>query len=155
MLIAGVVALEFESLPGRFWICALLCSKWRWGSSRGLDGPEPTSATVWAGDDWGSLESENYSDGNARETDASMEKQNLLGEMRSGADQSREVKIRIPRKELEKLVVLHGKGLSGEQVLSRLINGGNRLDLGPHLEHQRSWRPVLQSIPEVDKAVDE
>lgn len=111
---------------------------------------------MWGGDDWGSLGSKSYED---RDRTA-MEKLKLLGdEMKSssGSDHhGREVKIRVPRKELEKLVGVQGKGLSAEQLLSQLIDGGDRRhrDLGPdhQLEHddQRPWRPVLQSIPEVD-----
>ncbi|KAL3522005.1 hypothetical protein ACH5RR_014839 [Cinchona calisaya] len=62
----------------------------------------------------------------------------------------REIKIKITKKQLEKLlgeVDVHE--MSVDQVLSRLINH--------HYQHsddiqqdQRSWRPRLQSIPEIN-----
>lgn len=116
------------------------------------------SATVWAGDDWGSV-----IDDNAKDRDGGTEKLKLLGEMR-GFDWSsdfssgehgnrgigaREMKIRVSKKEMEKLVGM--QGLSVEQFLSQMmINGRDHHDIGPQLEHKRSWRPVLQSIPEED-----
>ncbi|KAJ7963825.1 DUF4228 domain protein [Quillaja saponaria] len=55
-----------------------------------------------------------------------------------------EVKIKITKKQLEELLGrAQGKGLSVQQVLTRLINVSDRFET-----HQRSWRPALQSIPE-------
>uniref|UniRef100_A0A803NZM7 CCHC-type domain-containing protein n=1 Tax=Cannabis sativa TaxID=3483 RepID=A0A803NZM7_CANSA len=106
---------------------------------------ERESTMVWAGEDWGSLEKE------------------------SSHDDLESVKIKISKKELEKLVSrLRGgeDGMSVEQVLlSELMKGkGGGLsvqhryykeynvdhDHQSHWENQRSWRPVLQSIPEVN-----
>ncbi|KAJ7963826.1 DUF4228 domain protein [Quillaja saponaria] len=55
-----------------------------------------------------------------------------------------EVKIKITKKQLEELLGrAQGKGLSVQQVLTQLINVGDRFEA-----HQRSWRPALKSIPE-------
>ncbi|XP_062088557.1 uncharacterized protein LOC133795124 [Humulus lupulus] len=123
------------------------------------------SAMVWAGDDWGSLEQKS-SHNNSMHTDhGSMERFKLLGDQtESGSSSSsssssshHEVKIKISKKELEQLMgrLRGAQGLSVEQVLlSQLINGGDQYDhdLQSQWEwdHQRSWKPVLQTIPEVN-----
>ncbi|KAK3188368.1 hypothetical protein Dsin_027929 [Dipteronia sinensis] len=89
-----------------------------------------------------------------------VQKQSLLGSSVSSSSSNnksitREVKIKITKKELEELI---GKadvqGLSVEQVLAELINSPDYHDHGQDhrhkLHHQRSWRPVLQTIPEVN-----
>lgn len=56
------------------------------------------------------------------------------------------VKMKIRKKQLEELlgkVDIHG--LSVQQVLSRLLSVGDH-----HRLHQRSWRPALQSVPEMN-----
>lgn len=134
------------------------------------------SGMEWAGEDWGSLESKSHHSNSmhsTKDTYDNTEKLKLLGEIRSGSDiysssssssggitglENKEVKIKISKKELEQLVErFHGvQGLSIEQVLlSHLMNGGDYYhyhdhDLQRQWEHQRSWRPVLQSIPEVN-----
>lgn len=70
---------------------------------------------------------------------------------------SREVKIKISRKELEELVTAGGRGgaargSTAEQLLARLVisaavSEDHRND---YLHQQRTWRPALQSIPEVN-----
>lgn len=63
------------------------------------------------------------------------------------ASNCREVKITISKKELEQLVqkVEMMQGLiSLEQVLVRMVKGDQ--DINVH----RSWKPVLQTIPEVN-----
>ncbi|XP_015885742.3 uncharacterized protein LOC107421095 isoform X1 [Ziziphus jujuba] len=125
------------------------------------------SAMVWAGEDWGSLKSKSHQHhqntmhyGGVDD----MEKQRLLHEIRASSSSSssssslsndcgtsRELKIKISKKELDQLIGRTGgmQGLTVEQFLSQLVinNGG-----GDHrpcwLDHQRSWRPALQSIPE-------
>lgn len=59
-----------------------------------------------------------------------------------------EVKVKITKKQLEKLIGrldVHQDALSVQQVLAQLMK------LSAHYEsHQRSgWRPRLQSIPEI------
>ncbi|KAK1407035.1 hypothetical protein QVD17_38645 [Tagetes erecta] len=56
-----------------------------------------------------------------------------------------EVKIKISKKQLEELLgAKEMHGLTLEQVLNRLMNGGDEVVRSD----QRSWRPALQSIPE-------
>ncbi|KAI3820530.1 hypothetical protein L1987_08078 [Smallanthus sonchifolius] len=63
----------------------------------------------------------------------------------SGKRPMKEVKIKITKKQLEELLGMKEmQGLTLEQVLTRLINGGD----GVFQSNQRSWRPALQSIPE-------
>lgn len=65
----------------------------------------------------------------------------------SPSPSSREVKLKLTRKELEDLVRgVEVRGLSLEEVLAKLINGNAQFQVA----YQRSWRPVLQSIPEVN-----
>ncbi|KAL5735949.1 hypothetical protein ACOSQ2_030737 [Xanthoceras sorbifolium] len=57
-----------------------------------------------------------------------------------------EVKIKITKKQLEELLGrAELKQLSVQQVLAQLMNVSDRYET-----HQRSWRPALQSIPEVN-----
>lgn len=115
-----------------------------------------SSSMVWAGDDWGSLNSsKNHHDAMFVEAGDhkgnNMERHKLLGNTSSssasaGNNHAREVKIKITKKELEELVNM--QGLSMEQVLARLAEAAD--DSKYELDRQRSWRPALQSIPEVD-----
>lgn len=115
---------------------------------------------VWAGDDWGSLTSKNPSEDDDDDDNAcNVERHRLLGgetgafslsssstHTSSGDTGTREVKITITKKELEELMGrVDMKGLSARQILDRLMDSADRYD-----EHQRSWRPALQSIPEVN-----
>ncbi|KAK1368356.1 hypothetical protein POM88_034448 [Heracleum sosnowskyi] len=72
--------------------------------------------------------------------------------------QHREVKIKITKEKLEELL---GKadvhGMSADQVLARLLSASadhhyydHDLDLDSDSHHHRSWRPALQTIPEVN-----
>ncbi|AES70330.1 hypothetical protein MtrunA17_Chr3g0098821 [Medicago truncatula] len=57
-----------------------------------------------------------------------------------------EVKIKITKKQLEELLSkVDMRELRVEQVLAQLMNHSNG-----YQSLQRSWRPALQSIPEVD-----
>ncbi|KAL5773322.1 hypothetical protein ACOSP7_012918 [Xanthoceras sorbifolium] len=133
---------------------------------------------VWAGDDeedgedWGRRQGRREMDESCGGGDESgghggeeVEKQRLLGddhdEMGGGGGGSvsssnkstREVKIKITRKELEELVGRADvQGLSVEQILATLINGSGYPHGNYHHQqhHLRSWRPVLHSIPEVN-----
>lgn len=118
------------------------------------------SSVQWGGDDWGSAEKEelygNDTDcDNMGDNNKAMitEEKGLLG----GAERSftksssttttaTEVKIKITKKQLEELLgKVDLKELSVQQVLAQLINVSDRFN-----SHPRSWRPALQSIPEVN-----
>lgn len=129
---------------------------------------------VWAGDDWEYSSASKHRlgiGGSSRvmddhnhdhDDDVSTEKQRLLpSEKRefsnslSSSSSTREVKIKISKRELEELVHrVDMQGLSLEQILTKLIDANidhHQQQQQQHpLEHQRSWRPVLQSIPEVN-----
>ncbi|KAL0000823.1 hypothetical protein SO802_014604 [Lithocarpus litseifolius] len=117
------------------------------------------SSVQWGGDDWGSAEKDELY---GNDTDCGMgdnnnamimEEKGLLG----GAERSftkssstttttTEVKIKITKKQLEELLGKADlKELSVQQVLAQLISVSGRFD-----SHPRSWRPALQSIPEVN-----
>lgn len=130
------------------------------------------SRMVWAGEDWGSVaaskhsrhgrvmdESTGYDDDNGDANGGhciDVEKESLLLSSSSSQPPSiREVKIKITKKELQELVRrVEIQGLSLEQVLENLMaaNGGDGGGYSGHdrhqLQHQCSWRPALQSIPE-------
>ncbi|XP_022724048.1 uncharacterized protein LOC111280822 [Durio zibethinus] len=99
----------------------------------------------WAdNDEWGSLVS-THRQGTDDGEISIMEKEKFIGGKR--AANSRVLKITISKKELEKLVQkVDMQGLTLEQVLARMVKGGNVYEE----EHHRSWKPVLQSIPEVN-----
>ncbi|KAH7837436.1 hypothetical protein Vadar_013853 [Vaccinium darrowii] len=105
------------------------------------------SAMVWANeddDDWEATESKKIPE---------TEKQRLLGERSSPSSSSsssaepsgREVKIKITKKQLKELLgKVEAHSMPVDQVLS-LMDSSNQFKV----QHQRSWRPSLQSIPEV------
>ncbi|GMI93309.1 hypothetical protein HRI_003000200 [Hibiscus trionum] len=75
------------------------------------------------------------------------EKDRLLGGGKMDGYCSREVKIILSKKELERLVRdMDMQGLTLEQGLARLVDGGDVYEA----EHRRPWKPKLQSIPEVN-----
>ncbi|KAK3432041.1 hypothetical protein EUGRSUZ_E04064 [Eucalyptus grandis] len=97
-----------------------------------------SSSMIWAGDDWKSLLK-----------DAGEGKRLLDG---ADGQRGREIKIKISKEELEKLVQkMEAQGLSLEEVLPLLINKNtfscHGLGFAKHGSHH-SWRPALQSIPE-------
>ncbi|XP_022777410.1 uncharacterized protein LOC111318808 [Durio zibethinus] len=97
----------------------------------------------WADDDWESFVSTNRQ-GDDGEIN-SVEKEKLLGGNRDA--NTREVKITISKKELEELAQkVDMQGLTLEQVLTRMVKGGDVYEAEQH----RSWKPVLQTIPEVN-----
>ncbi|XP_022140150.1 uncharacterized protein LOC111010880 [Momordica charantia] len=107
-----------------------------------------SSTLVWAGDDWGSFNSKHGRGGNATTSGGDTEKQRLLGPKKAAATAAAgEVKIKMTKKELEDLVEkLEKQGLSLEEVIGRMVKGGEEDEY--EMEHHRSWRPSLQSIPE-------
>lgn len=112
------------------------------------------SSMQWGGEDWGSPAKEGLFAGEEVDGKAmKMEEKGLLGDDESGlisssttAAKTTEVKIKITRKQLEELLGrVDIKDLSVHQVLAQLMSVSDRYE-----EHQRSWRPALQSIPEVN-----
>ncbi|KAF8030145.1 hypothetical protein BT93_E2543 [Corymbia citriodora subsp. variegata] len=104
------------------------------------------SSMIWAGDDRNSLLNEGG------------ESRRLLDDAHgkrvssSSSSRRREIKIKISKEKLEKLVErIEAQGLSLEHVLHLLIdkNTFNRHQSGFAKNGcHRSWRPALQSIPE-------
>ncbi|KAK4258999.1 hypothetical protein QN277_005379 [Acacia crassicarpa] len=122
---------------------------------------KPSSSMEWAGDDWGSLRSSKVFDEGLAWKEAAPEKKRLLtGEMRTSSSSDNnnngKVTIKISKKELEELMAGLGmnkerqgssRASSAEQVLVRLLSAR---DNHHHNAHHSHWRPVLQSIPELD-----
>ncbi|KAI8001359.1 hypothetical protein LOK49_LG09G00118 [Camellia lanceoleosa] len=114
------------------------------------------SSIVWAGDEW---------EDESMHTEAKKPKrgkQRLMAQNRAcsssssssssslssaSSTSSTEVKIKITKKQLEELL---GRGevhhMPVDQVVSSLIDASDRFEI----QHQRSWRPTLNSIPEVN-----
>ena len=120
------------------------------------------SSTQWAGDDWGLSAANGDDDGffgseTTRDTYEykgmmNIEEKGLLENHQktsftsSSATATHEVKVKITKKQLEELLGrVDVKELSVQQVLAQLINVSNQYEA-----NQRSWRPALQSIPEVN-----
>ncbi|XVF27864.1 hypothetical protein REPUB_Repub14bG0145900 [Reevesia pubescens] len=108
--------------------------------------------SYWTDDDdddnWGSLVSTHQRQGDHDGEINIMENEKLLGGKRDG--NSREVKITISKKELEQLMQkVDMQGLTLEQVLARMVlnDGDNIFEVD---QQHRPWKPVLQSIPEVN-----
>ncbi|XP_038904231.1 uncharacterized protein LOC120090574 [Benincasa hispida] len=69
------------------------------------------------------------------------------GARKCSANTTTELKIRITKRELEKLLSkVDVEELPVTELLSQLIDVGDAFES----THQRSWRPSLQSIPEVN-----
>ncbi|KAF8414089.1 hypothetical protein HHK36_002088 [Tetracentron sinense] len=109
---------------------------------------------TWAGDDWGSPapERRDTRDGEKSQRTLEIEEEKLLGEKGSCVSSSiTEVKIKITKKQLEELLgKVDVQGLSVQQVLAQLMNVSDQYDQTQH----RSWRPALQSIPEVSEVLE-
>ncbi|MBA0877168.1 hypothetical protein Goshw_011977 [Gossypium schwendimanii] len=102
-------------------------------------------------DDWEAIVSAHGEGGDNGGGISIAEEERLLGGGGKRGDvqnTSREVKITISKKELEQLVKkVELQGLTLEQFLSRVVNGG--ADLYEVEEQQpQPWKPMLQSIPE-------
>ncbi|KAK1435629.1 hypothetical protein QVD17_01395 [Tagetes erecta] len=108
------------------------------------------SGNQWGGDYWGSPESSPERFLLSGEPCKESGKREVAGDENSGDRSSSsggktEVKIKITKKQLEELLGMKEmQGMTIEQVLTRLINGGD----GVFDFNQRSWRPDLHSIPE-------
>ncbi|XWS11216.1 hypothetical protein CRYUN_Cryun38cG0065200 [Craigia yunnanensis] len=122
----------------------------------------PQSSAQWAGDDWGTSAVKDKDDGffvNETRRDTcdykgtmNIEEKGILGIQEKisfttvSAITTHEVKVKITKKQLEELLgKVDVKELSVQQVLAQLINVSNQYET-----NQRSWRPALQSIPEVN-----
>lgn len=107
----------------------------------------------WGGEDWGS-----FGSGDKTRTSGDMHGgssteymqavSSLVGESKDVLSCSlaagTEVKIKISKKQLEKLLKEEDiEGLSVQQVLDRLMNSSDGFE-----PHQRSWKPALERIPE-------
>ena len=104
------------------------------------------SSEQWVGEEWVSPASETLFSG-----DKNLERETFLGNDEKGDNNSSapttEVKIKITKKQLEELLgKVDMQGLSIQQVLSLLIKSNVQY----HETHQRSWKPSLKSIPEVN-----
>ncbi|OIV91932.1 hypothetical protein TanjilG_00600 [Lupinus angustifolius] len=111
------------------------------------------SSMEWDGEDWGSVTSKHKVFDEVNHVFKKVEKEKVLGSLRASSDANGRLTIMISKKELVEL--LGGKGTekhdigarhaSAEEVLVRMINAKY------HVNHNhRSWRPMLQSIPEVN-----
>ncbi|KAK3432040.1 uncharacterized protein LOC120293268 [Eucalyptus grandis] len=108
-----------------------------------------SSSMIWAGDDWNSLLKDA---GEGKRLLDGADGQRVSSSSSSSSSRRREIKIKISKEELEKLVQkMEAQELSLEEVLPLLINkntfnchGSGFAKNGSH----RSWRPALQSIPE-------
>ncbi|KAJ1405590.1 hypothetical protein SESBI_25732 [Sesbania bispinosa] len=124
------------------------------------------SSMEWGGDDWGSLASD-HEKKNTRSNKVfdveghglrNLPKEKLLGTPGTSSDVHGTVKIKVSKKELAELLggiekqqqqKKQGKGrASAEQVLLRLINARDHANQLHH--HHGPWKPVLETIPEVD-----
>ncbi|KAK7245851.1 hypothetical protein RIF29_40703 [Crotalaria pallida] len=131
-----------------------------------------SSSMEWAGEDWGSVTSKHNNKSSSSKVFeevlhhhglnnlGNVKKERLLGLARTSSDANNgKVKIMISKKELAELLgeKHYSIGISGgaqhasaEQVLVRLINAKLHLNDHHHDAHHRPWRPVLQSIPELN-----
>ncbi|KAG7953800.1 hypothetical protein I3843_12G128400 [Carya illinoinensis] len=121
------------------------------------------SSMQWGGEDWGSPAKDQGPCARNKRGDKmggkamEMEEEGVLGHGRvftssssatkaASTTPTTEVKIKITRKQLEELLGrVDVKELSVHQVLAQLMNVSDQYET-----HQRSWRPALQSIPEVN-----
>ncbi|XP_057540453.1 uncharacterized protein LOC130818336 [Amaranthus tricolor] len=76
-----------------------------------------------------------------------VEEEELISSRNGGFSKIKEVKVKITKKELQELLgkmKMRQQGFSPEHVLGQLVK------VSVHCEsHHRSWRPRLQSIPEL------
>ncbi|KAF7112221.1 hypothetical protein RHSIM_RhsimUnG0250800 [Rhododendron simsii] len=108
----------------------------------------------WAGEDWGSPAAPEHllsgEDALLRNADKTNEAADVSSSPPSttatSATKTTEVKIKITKKQLEELLgKVEVQGLSVHQLLDQLMNASDRF-----VAQQRSWRPALQSIPEIN-----
>ncbi|XXG46898.1 hypothetical protein AAC387_Pa02g1626 [Persea americana] len=106
------------------------------------------SSSAWENDDWESSNGDQiFVDGRDGRVDKAgeIEEDSLLGEKKGVP--STEVKIKLTKRQLEELLGKVGiNGISVEELLTQLMKVNPDDD---NLRH-RSWKPALQSIPEVN-----
>nr|XP_016465152.1 PREDICTED: uncharacterized protein LOC107788025 [Nicotiana tabacum] len=105
-----------------------------------------SSSVQWGGEDWGSLSPPSSSEDFYHKS-MKLDHHLLMREsIHSSTPVVKEVKIKITKKQLSELT---GKadvqGISVHQLLTELMKVSEGFEL-----HHRSWRPALQSIPEVN-----
>lgn len=124
---------------------------------------KPASSMEWDGEDWSFLTSNSDNTSSSKVFDKShgdglhglylgkVHKDKLMESLSASPDANGKVKIRISKKELAHLLEnqqqVNKKQVgraSAEQVLLRLIKARN------HDSRHRLWRPVLETIPEVN-----
>ena len=132
---------------------------------------DSSSSVNWGGEDWGSLANDERDHKHTRKTNKKVEEEEeeegLLGGGDFGSyDSSKakvpvlpggatsEVKIKMTKKQLEELMGrVELKQMTVQQVLAQLIiSVSTSTTTAPYeaTDHHRPWRPVLQSIPEVN-----
>ncbi|GAA0145593.1 hypothetical protein LIER_42871 [Lithospermum erythrorhizon] len=115
------------------------------------------SSIHFGGEDWTSTTSEkflsNQESSYGYESSMQREEEGLICKKKetiypiSSNNGTTEVKINISKKQLEELVKRTNlEGVTIQQVITQLMDVGGRYEL----QHQRSWRPALKSIPETE-----
>ncbi|KAI8557598.1 hypothetical protein RHMOL_Rhmol04G0022200 [Rhododendron molle] len=107
----------------------------------------------WAGEDWDSpaapeplLSGEDTLLRNADKNNKADVSSSPPSAPATPATKATEVKIKITKKQLEELLgKVEVQGLSVHQLLDQLMSASDRF-----VAQQRSWRPALQSIPEIN-----
>lgn len=103
-------------------------------------------AAQWAGEEWDFLAAQD-DDGREELLSDSKKKKCSTAEMAAASTTATEVKIKITKRQLEELLgKVDVKEMSVQQVLAQLMGVGDQF----HESRHRHWRPVLQSIPELD-----
>lgn len=101
----------------------------------------------WGGDDWGSFGSGHEKTRKDEDRLLSSTKTECMKDFAAAAAGT-EVKIKVSKKELERLLKeADVEGRSLQQVLAQLMGAGEG-DGDGFEAHRRSWRPALNSIPE-------
>lgn len=111
---------------------------------------------TWGGEEWGSPDSEHRRGEKSKKVMEKIEEEKGLVEVdqkgilgtNNFTTTSTEVKIKITKKQLEELLgKVDVKDMSVQQVLAQLISVSDKFQT---TSLHRSWRPALQSIPEVN-----
>ncbi|KAM5585617.1 hypothetical protein ABKV19_004816 [Rosa sericea] len=131
---------------------------------------DKSSSVNWGGEDWGSLANDDLDHKHMRKTKKIEEEEEEGEEGLLGGEDGKfgsydssetkvpppagatEVKIKMTKKQLEELMGrVELKQMTVQQVLAQLIMSVSSNSSDPYeTDHQRPWRPVLQSIPEVN-----
>nr|XP_009770082.1 PREDICTED: uncharacterized protein LOC104220825 [Nicotiana sylvestris]XP_016432780.1 PREDICTED: uncharacterized protein LOC107759365 [Nicotiana tabacum] len=118
---------------------------------------------VWAGNDdeeWECVvapktlveEKEKLLSDNSKDLFSSSSSSSSSSSLSSSTNNYKEVKIRISKKELEKMLgkIENMEEVTMDQLLSGFLNSSNNSFECENFQRQRSWKPRLQSIPEID-----